>query len=65
MHGIIYCYISRWGTVPRNVIDGLQPLESNQYQVEFDPARRELVSTCEKNKSPSKDHNKLTLKLVS
>jgi len=32
----------------RNVTDGLQPLESNKYQVEFDPARRELVSTCEK-----------------
>ena len=34
----------------RNVIDGLQPLESNKYQVEFDPRRRELVSTCEKIK---------------
>jgi len=34
--------------LPRNVIDGLQPLESNKYQVEFDPGRRELVSTCEK-----------------
>ena len=33
--------------LPRNVIDGLQPLESNKYQVEFDPGRRELVSTCE------------------
>ena len=32
----------------RNVIDRLQPLESNKYQVEFDPGRRELVSTCEK-----------------
>ena len=32
----------------RKVIDGLQPLESNKYQVEFDPGRRELVSTCEK-----------------
>ena len=51
--------------LPRNVIDGLQPLESNKYQVDFDPGRRELVSTCEQNKSPSKDHNKLTLKLVS
>ena len=49
----------------RNVIDGLQPLESNKYQVEFDPGIRELVSTCEKNKSPSQDHNKFTLKLVS
>jgi len=37
--------------LPRNVIDGLQPLESNKYQVEFDPGRRELVSTCEKIKS--------------
>jgi len=34
----------------RNVIDGLQPLESNKYEVEFDPRRRELVSTCEKLK---------------
>jgi len=32
--------------LPRNVIDGLQPLESNTYEVEFDPGRRELVSTC-------------------
>jgi len=30
----------------RNVIDGLQPLESNKYQGAFDPGRRELVSTC-------------------
>ena len=36
--------------LPRNVIDGLQPLESNKYQVEFHPERRELVSTCEKIK---------------
>ena len=36
--------------LPRNVIDGLQPLESNEYQVEFDLGRRELVSTCEKIK---------------
>jgi len=36
--------------LPRNVINGLQPLESNKYQVEFDPAGRELVSTCEKIK---------------
>ena len=36
--------------LPRNVIDGLQPLESNQYQVEFDSGRRELVSTCQKIK---------------
>jgi len=34
----------------RNIIDGLQPLESNKYQVEFDPGRKELVSTCEKLK---------------
>jgi len=34
----------------RNVIDGLQPLESNKHYVEFDPGRRELVSTCEKIK---------------
>jgi len=53
------------GLLPRNVIDELQLLESNKYQVEFDPGIRELVSTCEKNKSPSQDHNKLTLKLVS
>jgi len=36
--------------LPRNVIDGLQPSESNKYQVEFDPGRRELVSTCERIK---------------
>ena len=36
--------------LPRNVIDGLQPLESNKYQVEFDPGRRKLVSSCEKIK---------------
>ena len=36
--------------LPRNAIDGLQPLESNKYQVEFDLGRRELVSTCEKIK---------------
>ena len=36
--------------LPRNVIDGLQPLESNKYQVEFDPGRREYISTCEKLK---------------
>ena len=36
--------------LPRNVIDGLQPLESNKYQVEFYLRRRELVSTCEKIK---------------
>ena len=37
--------------LPRNVVDGLQPLESNKYHVEFDPRRRKLVSTCEKLKS--------------
>jgi len=36
--------------LPRNVIDGLQPLESKKYQVEFDPGGRELVSTCDKIK---------------
>ena len=36
--------------LPRNVIDGLQPLESNKHQVEFDLRGRELVSTCEKIK---------------
>jgi len=36
--------------LPRNVIDGLQPLESNKYRVEFDLGGRELVSTCEKIK---------------
>jgi len=36
--------------LPTNVINGLQPLESNKYQVEFDPGKRELVSTCEKIK---------------
>jgi len=34
----------------RNVIERLQPLEGNKYQVEVDPGRRELVSTCEKIK---------------
>jgi len=50
--------------LPRNVIDGLQQMESNKYQVEFDPGGRELVSTCEK-KGPPQDHNKPTLKIVS
>jgi len=36
--------------LPTNVIDGLQPLESNKYKVEFDPGGRELVSTYEKIK---------------
>jgi len=36
--------------LPRNIIDGLQPLESNKYEVEFDTGTRELVSTCEKIK---------------
>ena len=36
--------------LPRNVSDELQSLESNKYQVEFNPGRRELVSTCEKIK---------------
>ena len=36
--------------LPRNVIDELEPLESNKYQVEFDPGRRELISTCEQIK---------------
>ena len=36
--------------LPRKVIEGLQPLECNKYLVEFDPGRRELVSTCEKIK---------------
>ena len=35
----------------RNVIDGLKPFESNKYQVEFDPGRRELVSSCQKIKA--------------
>jgi len=39
-----------WVQLPRNVINRLQPLESKKYQVEFDPGRRELVSTCEKIK---------------
>ena len=51
--------------LPRNVIDGLQPLESNKYQVEFDLGRRELVSTCEKIKFLHKIVIKLTLKPVS
>jgi len=36
--------------LPRNVIDGLQQLDSNKYKGEFDPRIRELVSTCEKIK---------------
>ena len=36
--------------LPRSGIDGLQQLESNKYEVEFDPGTRELVSTCEKIK---------------
>ena len=36
--------------LPKNVIDGLEQLESNKYQFEFDPRGRELVSTCEKIK---------------
>jgi len=36
--------------LPTNVINGLQPLKSNKYQVEFDPGGRELVSACEKIK---------------
>ena len=40
--------------LPRNVIDGLQPLERNKdeyIQIEFDPGGRELVSSCGKIKS--------------
>ena len=36
--------------LPKNLIDGLRPLESNKYEVKFDLGRRELVSTCEKIK---------------
>jgi len=36
--------------LPGNVIDGLQPLKSNKYQVQFDPGGKELVSTFEKIK---------------
>ena len=36
--------------LPRNVIDELQPLENNKYQVEVDPWKTKLVSTCEKIK---------------
>ena len=50
MHGIIYSYNQGGVLLPRNVIDGLQPLESNKYQVEFVPGRRQLFSTCEKIK---------------
>ena len=39
-----------WVPLPRNVIERLQPLQCNKYQVEFDPGGRELVSTCEKIK---------------
>jgi len=34
--------------LPRNNIDGLQPSESNKYQVQFDPRRRELVQLAKK-----------------
>ena len=50
MHGIIYVTYESGVLLPGNVIDGLQPLESNKYQVEFDPGGRELVSTCAKKK---------------
>ena len=29
--------------LPRNVIDGLQPFESNKYEVDLDPGTRESV----------------------
>ena len=29
--------------LPRNVIDGLQPLESNKYQVEFDSCKKRII----------------------
>jgi len=32
----------------RKVLHRLQPLESNKYQVEFNPGGRELVSSCGK-----------------
>jgi len=51
MHGIIYSYISRWGTVAKKCYGQIATMESNKYQVEFDPGRRELVSTAEKIKS--------------
>ena len=50
MHGIIFFTYQGGLLLPRNVIDGLQPLESNKYQVELYLGRRELVSTCEKIK---------------
>jgi len=48
MHQLLIVTYQGGVLLPRNVIDGLQPLESNQYQVEFDLRRRELVSTYEK-----------------
>jgi len=50
MHGIIYCYISTWGTVAKKCYRRIATILSNKYRVEFDPGRRELVSTCEKIK---------------
>jgi len=50
MHELFIVTYQGGPLLPRNVIDGLQPLECNKYQVEFDPGRRELVSTCEKIK---------------
>jgi len=48
---LLFIVTCRGGVLlPRNVINRLQPLESNNYPVEFDPGRRELVSTCEKIK---------------
>jgi len=50
MHGIIYCYISRWGTVAKKCYRRIATIGKYKYQVEFDPGRKELVSTCEKIK---------------
>ena len=48
MHEIISCYISRWGTVVKKCYRRIATI--GKYQAEFDPGRRELVSTCEKIK---------------
>ena len=47
---MIYCYISRWGTVAKKCYRRFATIGNNKYQVEFDPGGRELVSTCEKIK---------------
>jgi len=45
----LFILIYQGGVVlARKVLHRLQPLESNKYQVEFNPGGRELVSSCGK-----------------